>query len=621
MLILPQQKFCAPVSNKVAFKAKENQKQNQFSFNVNCDVSEMLGSNSLLNGTEQAEKIKAQLNDPKQKGVFVSTLTALMATVASQLTEVITGDKSKSYSPTTDKTENDIKLDNTEVVDIHKKVKTADGDTFEITISNDNTQKTSNEDVEEVVLQKHKGRKTPLENSLANEISIATEKFGLKTSEKNKLNELYNEFCGQNYKDSHLVNDETVSNKQITENLIAQLQACKSKRTLNKIIEKFQSYEIANPSLTTSDVIETEKSEKTDEIISGEGINPEIFAIIGKYKDLVAGYKNLLKENTTEPFKESRDFKRKQVDNFLMEIDNDEKLNDLKKPFLKSLNDEYSGYLYSIAHLVNNNTDANAKEHLIKMIINKEVVGKALTEWEKYKFQERSFSFPDFNSLVNSEIDQKSIEKLIELKKDGKLSSLNVKDPENYTIRLPYHRTQDNFKTLNKVHQILTGDNFKPLQSEEKELYQYKDIVNEIFSNKNSYQNLFNYLHMAGTKDLLNQDLMRNITNMYRHKDSKGTFTFHAYLRFIERVVLPEFHDEYGNFDPSYIDKKDLGAKYKEKLKELDMAVKKIGAQQIEVSSYNGHGDYSAPRFNIEFNNGDVYSITINNQGKIHTIF
>ena len=29
MLILPQQKFCAPVSNKVAFKAKENQKQNQ----------------------------------------------------------------------------------------------------------------------------------------------------------------------------------------------------------------------------------------------------------------------------------------------------------------------------------------------------------------------------------------------------------------------------------------------------------------------------------------------------------------------------------------------------------------------------------------------------------------
>ena len=108
---------------------------------------------------------------------------------------------------------------------------------------------------------------------------------------------------------------------------------------------------------------------------------------------------------------------------------------------------------------------------------------------------------------------------------------------------------------------------------------------------------------------------------MYRHKDSKGTFTFHAYLRFIERVVLPEFHDEYGNFDPSNIDKKDLGAKYKEKLKELNMAVKKIGAQQIEVSSYNGHGDYSAPRFNIEFNNGDVYSITINSQGKIHTIF
>lgn len=618
MYILPQQKFFAPARNGVAFRAqqhkqKQQDNQNNFTFNVNCDISGMLGSDSLLSGTEQAEKIKNQLSDPKQKGVFVSTLTALMATVASQLTEIMTGETPQVYDPKS--------------VDVEgvapkavKKVSSSDGDTFEVIVPSTKipTSIEPEQDEKEIELQKHKGRKTPLEIDLINEINSTTEKFELKTSEKNNLNDLYNEYCGKNYKGQHLIGDEPVSNNEITQNLIMKLQDCNDKKSLNKIIEEFNGYSVAMPSKMNmeNEIFETVSA------LDDKDIEPEIFEVIGSYKNLVAGYKNLLKEDTTEPLKESRDFKRKQVDDFIKKIDNDEELKNVKQAFFRSLNDEYSGYMYSVAHLINSSVDSNSRKNLINMFINKEVVGEALTEWEKYKFRDESFSFADFNSFINSGIDEKRIEELMKMKKAGKLTALNVKDPENYTIKLPYHKTGENFKTLNKVHQILTGNNFDPLQSEEKELYQYKDVVSEILGNKNSYQNLFNYLHMKGTKELLSQDLMRNLINMYKHKDSKGTFTFHAYLRFIERVVLPEFADEDGNIDPDSIDTRALGAKYKEKLKELKIAVKEIGTQQLEVGSYNGHGDYSAPKFNIQLgNDGREYSITINNQGKIHTIF
>lgn len=474
------------------------------------------------------------------------------------------------------------------------------------------------QDEEEIELQKHKGRKTPLESAFVNEIIFTTEKFGLKTSEQNRLNELYNEYCGKNYKYFHVINDEMVPNQKIAGNIILKMQECEDKKALGALVDEYKSYPIIVPSKmnTENEISETVPAE------ADKDIEPEIFEVIGSYKNLVAGYKNLLKEDTTEPLKESRDFKKKQVDDFIKKFNNDEELKNVSLPFFRSLNEEYSGYLYSVAHLVNSSVDSNSRKNLINMFINKEVVGEALTEWEKYKFRDESFSFADFNSFVNSGIDEKRIEELMKLKKAGKLTALNVKDPENYTIKLPYHKAGENFKTLNKVHQILTGNNFDPLQSEEKEMYQYKDVVSEILGNKNSYQNLFNYLHMKGTKELLNQDFMRNLTNMYKHKDSKGTFTFHAYLRFIERVVLPEFADEDGYIDPDSIDTRALGAKYKEKLKELKIAVKEIGTQQLEVGSYNGHGDYSAPKFNIQLgNDGREYSITINNQDKIHTIF
>lgn len=599
MLILPKQIFNTPFCDKIAFKSKK-EKQNDFSFNINCNMSDAFtNQNSLLSGT-QSEKIKAQLNDPKQKSIFCSTLVSLLATAASQLTEIMTEETANTYTVKENKTD----------TNINRKV-SPDGDVLEVSISQGNVQ--PQETIALIPLQKHKGRLTLCEEELIATIDLATQKLDLNNAEINSLNELYNEFCGKNYKGYHSVDDvEPVSNKEITGNLIERLQVCKDKNTLKEIIEEFGIY------------APIQISEQIESDFSDDAIEPEILKVIAPYKNIVASYKNLLKESNIISVRECQEYKKSQVDEFLKRLDNDEELVDIKTPFLKSLNKNYSSYLYNVAYVVNSNSDKNAKKVILEELIDKTIAPKTLTEWEKYKFRTERFSFNNFNSLISSDIKEENIEKLLKLKKDGCLISINVTNPENYTIKLPLKPVEKNFKTLNDVHQILNGENFEQLNDNNKDNIRIKDVVKEVCENVDSYPNLYDYLHVKGTKDLLDQNSIKHLTGLYKHEHSKNLFTPHAYLRFIERVVLPEFIDEDGFVEANYIDKNKLGTKYKEKLKELKSSIKEIGTQQLEVSSYNADGSISAPKFKVGIGNppdDKQYFVTINNSGRIHTIF
>lgn len=600
MLILPKQIFNTPFCDKIAFKSKK-ENQNDFSFNINCNMSDtFINQNSLLSGSTQSEKIKAQLNDPKQKSIFCSTLVSLLATAASQLTEIMTEETANTYTVKENKRD----------TDVERKV-SPDGDILEVSISQDNVQ--PQEDIALIPLQKHKGRLMFSEQELMTTIDSVTKKFNLNNEEINSLNELYNEFCGKNYKGYHSIdNSEPISNKEITRNLVKKLQVCEDKNLLKDVVNEFGIY-------TTTSIPEQIKSDFSD-----NAIEPEILKVIAPYKNIVASYKNLLKESNIASIRECQDYKKNQVDEFLKKLDNDEELVDIKTPLLKSLNKNYSSYLYNVAYVVNSNNDKNAKKVILNKLIEKTITPETFTEWEKYKFRTESFSFDDFNSLISSDIKEENIEKLLKLKKDGCLTSINITNPENYTIKLPLKPVEKNFKTLNDVHQILNGENFEQLNDNNKDNIRIKDVVKEVCENVDSYPNLYDYLHVKGTKDLLDQNSIKHLTGLYKHEYSKNLFTPHAYLRFIERVVLPEFIDEDGFIEADYINRNELGTKYKEKLKELKSSIKEIGTQQLEVNSYNADGSISAPKFKVGIGNppdDKQYFVTINNNGRIHTIF
>lgn len=614
MLILPKQTFSTPFCNKITFQArKEKSEQINFSLNLDCNISDVAeNTKSLLGGSEQGQKIRAQLNDPKQKDVFCSTFVSLLATAASQLTEIITNEPAKTYVP---KTRN-VKTDDTPTRKI-----SPDGDVFEASVIQTTKPKEEvKKDIELIVLQNHKGRLRCFERELMSIIDLTTQKLELNNEEINSLNNLYNEFCGKNYKGYHLTNnDKKVSNEEIAESLATRLQDCENKKSLKGIVKEFSAYTLTQ----APELIEKEEKVKSSGI-SNKELNPEILKIIKPYKNILASYKNFLKEDNSKQVKESNDYKRRQVDEFLRKINDDEELKDVKLPLFKSMNEKYSSYLYNIAFIVNRNNDKNTKQQILDKIIDKTIVPEALTKWEEYKFNSDIFSFNDFNSLIGSNVKDENIQKLLKLKKDGYLISINIINPENYVIRLPYKSTENNFNTINEVHQILNGENFGQLENKNEKTFQFKDIVAEINANKSSYPNLYRYLHVEKTKDLLDQKSMKHLTNLYRHESSRNLFTPHAYLRFMERVVLPEFIDDDGFFKADYITKEELGNKYKEKLGKLKSAIKELGSVQLEIGSYNGDGKISAPKFSVCLGNSPEdkdYFITINNKGRIHTIF
>ena len=178
---------------------------------------------------------------------------------------------------------------------------------------------------------------------------------------------------------------------------------------------------------------------------------------------------------------------------------------------------------------------------------------------------------------------------------------------------------RENFKTIfklfNELHTVSKTLSFLSKK------YSTDDISSEIYHNKTSYPNLVNYLSVKN-KPYFNLGKMTSILKLYEGADiNKDLFTLHSYLRFLERYVMPELMDDSEN---KYITTKQIGSMYIDKLTLLKSSLQAAFRNPVDVSEYSlEEANIKAPKIFVPIQDlsGRNYEITINDQGKIHTIF
>ena len=114
---------------------------------------------------------------------------------------------------------------------------------------------------------------------------------------------------------------------------------------------------------------------------------------------------------------------------------------------------------------------------------------------------------------------------------------------------------------------------------------------------------------------------MQNLLDLYEGNDVNGSlFTLHSYLRFIERVVIPTINKNSNIDEAAYCAR--INKTYIAKLREFKESLNECFEAPVEIRTYS-IGDIEAPQFDVPMSNsnGEDLLITINNNGKIHTIF
>lgn len=151
----------------------------------------------------------------------------------------------------------------------------------------------------------------------------------------------------------------------------------------------------------------------------------------------------------------------------------------------------------------------------------------------------------------------------------------------------------------------------------QEKLYTPADIDTEINKNRLTYPLLTKYLTMPN-KSYLNQGKEEKLLDIYNGaKVNKDLFTLHSYLRFLERYVMPELNNE------NKIYASQIRNAYLPKLVTLKNAINDAMKTFITVYEYSiENTDIKAPKIKIPYGkNGNFFEITINDAGKIHTIF
>ena len=520
-----------------------------------------------------AQKMKSQLTNPEQKGVFFATVAALITATAAQITGILTGEP--NVEPKVD------------VIDMRKKVKkvkNAEGDTYEAEIQNDKKPKFQ--------LSKHKGHQAEHEVKL---IDVMTEVIGrmkLQDDKKAALAALYNKFCGANYKgELYSPENELLSNADIAKNLISELAECGDEEKLNNIILKYNKYSL--------------EPDKTDS---------ETMKIIKDYDKITDSYKKLVQQNNTE--------KQTLVEDFIKNVNKNPLPKSIKQMQFEAVNNYYSENLEELAYVYNAiNTDTpDLTDKFLSLLNNKQIANEALQKWAKcsYKFY---LNFFEYNSMVKAGLEDDSIKELAKQKRNTKLHSINILNPQKFVVNLPYYYIEKNFCLINNLFRpIHSKDNYTPLSSNEPEKYSIEDIENEILRRSDSYPNLKEHL-TAKDKKYLNRGKIQNLLELY-YGDKKNTnlFTMHSFLRFIERVVIPSIN-EFGSMeDAKYC--ATINKTYINKVKELRQTLNETFKYPVEIHTYK-MGDIEAPQFTIPMTNANREDLvlTINNDNKIHTIF
>lgn len=574
-------------------------------------ISENLMSNALKNG--DIVELTSIINDPKKNKVFFATLGSLMVAAATKITELLTGgDKSENDLESGDvielsKKEDNVTVAEKSIVEEKTAVLTKDIDVEEslsaasLRIKNDIAKEPEkpkfmihNNDAV-VKISRHMGMPTAKEKALELGINDVSERLSLELENKNSLVSLYNKFCGLNYKGVSYNNlNEEISNSELSQSLTSQLGLCLDKESLLEIINKYNTY----------------SSEKFEQPI----VQESVIEIPVEVPNVIA-----TRDNIKNAYVSLDEDARQSVNEFLDYVSNQDSI--LQKKVLQKINKDYSDCLPEIA-TINCKLEQlakvqNRKNGFLSLLSNGLIAKEAL----KTYFSDdtaKEFSFNEYNSLIYNNCSEDSIKALAKMRNKGEISSITMNYADNSFELNFYNRfVGSSFKTILKAFKAINKSSSRGLQSYEQD-YKIEDIEKEISSAKETYPLLWDYLYTKTTK-CLNKGKETQLLKIYEGAFlNKDLFTLHSYLRFLERYVMPEFQNSSEKIYASLIK-----AAYMSKVSLLKDSIMNSLQKPVKVYEYTVEEvNIKAPKIKVPFGDGDdFFEITINDAGKIHTIF
>ena len=559
----------AKIENNIAvsrpvFTAKTRIKQE----NVKKTAKEIFDSINIEKPSgELGEKIKTILANPQSKNIFFTALASLVTAAATQIAGLV------SISEKADKSENKNSCLNSPI------------------------QK----------LTKHKGRQADFEINLAKQIEQAAGCFNLADNETAEMINIYNKFCGLNYKGNHYsLDNNLVSNKEITEKYIEAVSKCKNKDELMDITRKYNSeYSLEK----------YPDSYETDEIIKNiEASDNTTFSILKPYKNLQNSYIQYVKagdiNNEQEVIKE-----------FIQNITNNSSDEEVKKMLLPKINKFYGGLLFEIASIYQEAYKNSPEEAsgFSKRIINKMINTEALETWASSGCKQR-LDFNTYNSLFSNGVEYNKVKEFAKLKRDTKFNEFKIVSPEHFSVKFPYAAFSRNFHLMNSIFNLIHNADYSPLCADDCSEYTVNDIQAELKKHSSTYPNLKKHLAVKD-KSYLNLKKMQGLIDLYyRHENNKNIFTLHSYLRFLERAVLPDIIEN-GEEEDIYSGKI-LTQEFIKKLNELKQALNDVFKYPTDIQTYQFE-NILAPQFIVKLDSAeqDQFVITLDINDKIHTLY
>ena len=533
-------------------------------------------SNSIAHEISNNPNLKDIWGDTGKRNIFMATLGSLVVAAAAEITRLVSGGET---SDTVIKTSDD-------------------GDTVEI--KKDNLQ-----DAKSVKFVKHKGKQADYELALISAINEGKVRAVISEDDEKQLADLYNKFCGLNYKDFHYNSEqEKISNKDIVNNLIQELNNCKTKDELSLIISKYNQYTVQQE--------ETVKQvpEKEEEVIP-ENIDGETVEYIKNYKKILNNYFKTCRDANTENEKEM-------VEAFIKDVYAIQKEQNIKNIYMQKINSNYSDYLTMLAAIFNDLKQNQEEANLfLSGLANKVVDFRAIQGWKAIKHT-YNLTFMEYNDMIKNGYDEDSIKAFAKHKRNANLKFITINNPNSFTVGLTTTNIQKSFNIINNLFNVEHSGNYQSLIQNDDENFTIDDIENEIRKKSDSYPNLMQYLTVnKNDKFYLNQGKMQNLVDIYNQNEhNKFLFTLHSYLRFIERVILN------GITPDDIITCGDVRSMFIKNIQELKNALKEFSKNPVTVNTYC-IDDVKAPQFQIEFplKSKNYLTITINKDNKIHTLY
>ena len=562
--------------NKPAFRATKT--------TVIDSLSKELSNNIKLD----AKKLKEILGNPEKRTLFFEMLGAAIVSTVTNLMGVLDADTSDK---TTTKTQG-------------KSSKS------QANSATNGSEAQSGTLTSEIKFDSTKGATPQIEKDFKN---FVLENFAENQAVLDRLKLLFNKFAAYNRKGNHILNEKTVSNKEILNLILTELKELKKGdiEGVNEIINKYQNL----LKIESTTIVHTPSPKKIEIDIPNE-----IKQILNRYASLKEAYINIIETSKTKSEANKRIIS---INNLLLILEEKKDLGGNKKP-LQAINQQYYSELETIASILENLYDRETDD-FIKTISRLELSFDALKNWQKDK-DKLGCSFLLYNELSKANLTPDNLKKLILMQKNKRFNNIKIFPDANTFILSttkdrPLNKT---FSNIKEIFELITGEKVTLKAEDDIEINNEsltQALKKDYFKHgETTYPNIVSYLYgpkfkvyNEGSFDFHKIDYrLTFILNALNNKDlfNPNFFSPHCKLRFIERFVLNE---NFGN--------KTLEDAISEKTRFLINKIKEIQEKGIMINTYRTPDNLTGILIPIPTDEFGDIKITLDDRHKIHTIF